>query len=110
MRNHSYTMVGRSIQECHLRCYMLEQSASIQLAALAANGGRLPRIPDRDECLFHRRSYEGYDGCAPYDGKLEWPGLLRTLDAECAGWRGDSGDKLARAFEAAVASGELCSM
>ena len=103
MRNHSYTMVGKSIQECYLRCYMLEQSASIQLQALSANGGKLPPIPDRDECLFHRRSYEGYDGCAPYDGRLEWPGLVRSLDRDEPSWRGDGGEALAAAYEKATA-------
>ena len=77
---------------------MLEQSASIQLAALSATGGALPPIPPHDECMFHRRSYEGYDGCAPYDGRLEWPGLLRQLDEETPAWRGDGGGGLAKAF------------
>lgn len=101
MRNHSYIMVGQTLEECYLRCYMLEQSASIQLAALSVNGGKLPPIPDRQECLFHRRSYEGYNGCAPYDGKLEWPGLVRGLDTESPEWSDDSGAKLAQAFEKA---------
>ena len=52
-------------------------------------GGKLPQIPDHEECMFHRRSYEGYDGCPPYDGMLEWPALVRSLDRDCAGWRGD---------------------
>ena len=40
----------------------------------------------------------GYDGCAPYDGRLEWPGLLRQLDEETPAWRGDGGLGLAKAF------------
>ena len=104
MRNHSYTMVGRSIQEAYLRCYMLEQSVAIQLKTLAANGGRLPRLPDREECLYHRRSYEGYDGCPPYDGALEWPGLIRSLDKDHPGWAGDQGKRLGHLFDAANGS------
>ena len=83
MRNHSYLMTGKDVQECYMRAYMLEQSATVQLQMLAATGGVLPQIPDHEECMFHRRSYEGYDGCPPYDGKLEWPGLVRGIDHEC---------------------------
>jgi taurine dioxygenase len=102
MSNHSYIMTGRTLQECYLRCYMLEQSASIQLGVLSANGGTLPRIPSPQECLDHRRSYEGYNGCAPYDGQLEWPGLVRGLEKESPGWSDDAGLKLGQAFEEAV--------
>jgi hypothetical protein len=102
MANHSFLIVGRTVAQAYLRAYMLEQSASIQLAALAAAGGELPPAVPHDECLFHRDSYEGYAGCPPYDGSLEWPGLLRGLDADCAGWRGDSGRRLGEAFEAAA--------
>ena len=63
------------------------------MAGRILGGARL-----RHECLFHRRSYEGYDGCAPYDGRLEWPGLLRQLDEETPAWRGDGGGGLAKAF------------
>ena len=92
MRNHSYIMTGGSVQECYIRSYMVEQAASVQLQLLSATGGKLPTIPHHDECMFHRRSYDGYDGCAPYDGMLEWPALVRGLDAAERGsssWRGD---------------------
>jgi len=102
MANHSFLIVGATVAQAYLRAYMLEQSASIQLAALSAAGGELPPAVPRDECLFHRDSYEGYAGCPPYDGSLEWPGLLRALDAESAGWRGDEGIRLAAAFDAKV--------
>lgn len=82
---------------------MVEQSATVQLKLMAATGGKLPNLPQREECLFHRRSYEGYDGCPPYDGQLEWPALLRGLDRECPEWRGDDGLGLAAAFAEAVA-------
>ena len=72
-----------------------------QLQAMASLGGGLPSVPDREECLFHRRSYEGYAGCPPYDGKLEWPGLLRGLDKDCVGWRGDGGAGMDEAAHAA---------
>jgi ribulose-5-phosphate 4-epimerase/fuculose-1-phosphate aldolase len=103
MRNHSYIMTGKDIQETYLRSYMLEQSASVQLKLLGATGGKLPNLPPREECLFHRRSYEGYDGCPPYDGQLEWPGLVRGLDRTCPEWRGDEGAGLAEAFSEALA-------
>eukprot|EP01051_Picozoa_sp_SAG22_P013460 SAG22_NODE_1510_length_4262_cov_37.593082_1_plen_182_part_00 len=89
MRNHSYLMTGKDVQECYMRAYMLEQSATVQLRMLAATAGTAPAVPDHDECMFHRRSYEGFDGCPPYDGKLEWPALVRSLDASSPGWRGE---------------------
>jgi len=98
MANHSYLMTGKTVEEAYLRAYMLEQSASIQLAALSAAGGTLPPAVSREECLFHRASYEGYAGCPPYDGSLEWLGLVRTLDADCPGWSADRGEWLANAF------------
>jgi len=104
MANHSFLMTGRTVEEAYLRAYMLEQSASIQLAALAASGGQLPPAVPHDECLFHRASYEGYAGCPPYDGLLEWQGLVRGLDADCGlGWRGDGGECLAKAAAAVKA-------
>ena len=106
MRNHSYLMTGKDVQEAYIRSYMVEQSASVQLQLLSASGGALPTIPSEEECLFHRRSYEGYDGCPPYDGQLEWPGLVRGLDADCPGWRGDNGEGLARALEEAMQTAE----
>ena len=87
MKNHSYLMVGSTIPECYMRSYMLEQSARVQLRALSSSGGELPVIPSHDECLFHRKSYDGYDGCPPYDGSLEWPSLIRQLDSTSEGWR-----------------------
>jgi hypothetical protein len=86
MENHSYLMVGKTIPECYMRSYMLEQPASVQLRVLSSSGGVLPTIPPHEECLFHRRSYGGYDGCPPYDGEFEWPSLLRRLDATTE-WR-----------------------
>jgi len=103
MANHSFLMTGKTVEEAYLRAYMLEQSASIQLAALSAAGGALPPAVPRDECLFHRASYEGYAGCPPYDGSLEWAGLVRGLDADCPGWSGDLGERLADAFTKADA-------
>jgi ribulose-5-phosphate 4-epimerase/fuculose-1-phosphate aldolase len=92
MRNHSYLMTGSSIQEAYIRSYMVEQSASVQLKMLASTGGVLPKIPDHEDCIFHRRSYEGYDGCPPYDGALEWPALVRSLDTQGHAWRGNSAE------------------
>jgi ribulose-5-phosphate 4-epimerase/fuculose-1-phosphate aldolase len=94
MRNHSFIMTAGAVPECYIRSYMLEQAASVQLKMLSASGGKLPPIPDHDECMFHRRSYDGYDGCPPYDGMLEWPALVRSLDIderaspEQPSWRG----------------------
>lgn len=102
--NHSYLMCASTVQECWLRCYMLHQAAKIQNAVFAANGGRAPDVPGRDACLYHRRSYGGFDGCPPYDGKLEWAGARRKLDRTAPHWKGDEGAALARAFDASVSS------
>ena len=104
MANHSFLMTGKTIEEAYLRAYMLEQSASIQLSALSAAGGELPPAVPHEECLFHRASYEGYAGCPPYDGELEWAGLVRGLDADCAGWRGDHGVRLGEAAREVLAT------
>ena len=101
-KNHSFLMVGASVEEVWLRCYMLHQSAQIQNALLAATGGRPPAPLPRDEILYHRRSYDGFEGCPPYDGKLEWAGAVRALDKRNPGWAGDRGAALARAFDDAV--------
>ncbi|CAE8716383.1 unnamed protein product [Polarella glacialis] len=76
-RNHSFFIVGASIQQCFMRAYMFEQACRVQLQILGAT--KDPYIPDRDEILYHRRSYEGYPGCPAYNGQFEWPGLLRKL-------------------------------
>ena len=52
---------AKDVQEAYIRSYMVEQSASVQLQLLSASGGALPTIPSEEECLFHRRSYEGYE-------------------------------------------------
>jgi len=88
MRNHSYLMVGSTVQECYLRAHMFEESCAVQLKVLAS--GAEPHVPSAEECLFHRRSYEGYDGCPPYNGDLEWPGLLRSIEVDSPGWSQDA--------------------
>ena len=100
MANHSFLMTGASVQETFIRSYMIEQSARTQLSMLASNGGDPPVVPSHDECMYHRRSYEGYEGVAAYDGGLEWAGLVRSLDRESKGWRGDGGCALGESVAA----------
>eukprot|EP00746_Dinoflagellata_sp_MGD_P138108 gnl/MRDRNA2_/MRDRNA2_71823_c0_seq1.p1 gnl/MRDRNA2_/MRDRNA2_71823_c0~~gnl/MRDRNA2_/MRDRNA2_71823_c0_seq1.p1 ORF type:complete len:374 (-),score=64.84 gnl/MRDRNA2_/MRDRNA2_71823_c0_seq1:24-1145(-) len=106
-RNHSYFMVAgpgtgrgneidssqRSIHSCFLRSYMFEESCKIQLKVMGAcKEGERPHVPSAEECAFHRMSYEGYceeatgNKCPPYDGGLEFPGILRKLERESPGW------------------------
>ena len=49
-------------------------------------GPHPPRIPSVEEIEYHVRSYEGYPGCPPYDGKHEWTGLLRNLAQDGLEW------------------------
>lgn len=59
MRNHSYIMTGKDVQECYMRAYMVEQSATVQLKMLAATGGVLLADPDTVICLHPVRTFMG---------------------------------------------------
>ena len=100
-------MVGRSIQECHLRCYMLEQSASIQLAALARRtagaclGYRTATVPVPPPLVRGVRRLRS----VRWEAGMAGP-AAHARRGVCGLARRQRRQTRAR-FEAAVASGEL---
>ena len=74
--HHGVLTVGRTVAEAFVLMHLLDRAAQVQIAAMAANGGRLPAL---DEALTERvyRQWVG-DGRTP-EGEDEWPALLRGL-------------------------------
>ncbi|MEP6873132.1 MAG: class II aldolase/adducin family protein [Burkholderiales bacterium] len=77
LENHGPLMVGRTVAECWMLMYLLDRAAQAQLAAMAANGGRVSVVSDELATLTYRQ-WIG-DG-SELDGDAEWPALLRGLD------------------------------
>jgi hypothetical protein len=71
-------MVGRSVAEAWMLMYLLDRAAQAQLSAMAASGGRVHAVSDELAALTYRQ-WVG-DG-SERDGDIEWPALLRGLDA-----------------------------
>ncbi|HZT55194.1 MAG TPA: class II aldolase/adducin family protein [Burkholderiaceae bacterium] len=84
LENHGPLTVGRTVAEAWMLMYILERAAQAQLAALAATGGRVSVVSDALAALTYRQ-WVG-DG-SERDGDLEWPALLRGLDASSPGYR-----------------------
>jgi ribulose-5-phosphate 4-epimerase/fuculose-1-phosphate aldolase len=78
LENHGPLMVGRTVAECWMLMYLLDRAAQAQLAAMAASGGRVHVVSDELAALTQRQ-WVG-DG-SERDGDIEWPALLRGLDA-----------------------------
>ncbi|HEY4068381.1 MAG TPA: class II aldolase/adducin family protein [Burkholderiaceae bacterium] len=78
LANHGPLMVGRTVAECWMLMYLLDRAAQAQLAAMAATGGRVSVVSDELAALTQRQ-WVG-DG-SERDGDIEWPALLRGLDA-----------------------------
>jgi ribulose-5-phosphate 4-epimerase/fuculose-1-phosphate aldolase len=76
LRNHGTLISGRTIAEAYVLMDTLDKACAFQLKA-QAGGGPL-NIPAPDICAKTYRELLG-DG-AP-EGILEWPALLRKLDA-----------------------------
>lgn len=84
MRNHAYLMTGPNVRHTYLRAHMFEKACEVQLKVMAS--GSPPHVPHKEELKYHRSSYEGFDGCPPYSGDLEWPGFMRQLERSDPGW------------------------
>jgi ribulose-5-phosphate 4-epimerase/fuculose-1-phosphate aldolase len=84
LENHGPLMVGRTVAEAWMLMYILERAAQAQLAAMAACGGRVGVVGDALAALTYRQ-WVG-DG-SERDGDIEWPALLRGLDATSPGFR-----------------------
>ena len=74
---------GRTIPEAFILAYYFEQAAKVQLAAMA-DGRALP-LPPAEVCETTALQFENQASAA---GEREWSALLRRLDRESPGWRG----------------------
>lgn len=84
LENHGPLIVGRTVAEAWMLMYLLDRAAQAQLRAMAASGGRVRVVSDELAALTYRQ-WVG-DG-TERDGDIEWPALLRGLDATDPGYR-----------------------
>ncbi|MCL4687178.1 MAG: class II aldolase/adducin family protein [Burkholderiales bacterium] len=77
LENHGLLTVGRTVAEAFVLMMLADRAAQVQLAAMAATGGR-PLVAPDEVAERTRRQWVG-DGCTP-EGVDEWPALLRSLD------------------------------
>ena len=82
LRNHGSLVCGRTIAEAYVLMETLDRACRIQLQA-QAGGGKLV-MPDAQIC---RDTHEELLGDGSPEGELEWPALLRKLDALDATYR-----------------------
>jgi len=83
LRYHGVLTCGRTIPEAFILAYYFEQAAKVQLAAMA-DGRALP-LPPAEVCETTALQFENQASAA---GEREWSALLRRLDRESPGWRG----------------------
>ncbi|MCM2327492.1 MAG: class II aldolase/adducin family protein [Lysobacter sp.] len=77
LENHGILTVGRTVAEAFVLMMLVERAAQVQIAAMAATGGRPLVVPDAVAEATYRQ-WIG-DGATP-EGADEWPALLRSLD------------------------------
>jgi ribulose-5-phosphate 4-epimerase/fuculose-1-phosphate aldolase len=78
LENHGPLIVGRTVSEAWMLMYVFERAAQAQLSAMAASGGKVHVVSDELAALTYRQ----WVGDGPeLDGDIEWPALLRGLDA-----------------------------
>ena len=89
IRNHAFTAVGRTVPEAMYLAYSFTEACKLQMADPADQpGDQLPDGRRRSKTTFARTRTRtaARRKTAPswleYDGTMEWPGLLRTLDRE----------------------------
>jgi ribulose-5-phosphate 4-epimerase/fuculose-1-phosphate aldolase len=82
LRNHGTLVCGRTVAEAFVLMDTLDKACLIQLKA-QAGGGKI-HVPDAAICAQTHRDLLG-DGQP--EGRLEWPALLRKLDAIDATYR-----------------------
>lgn len=76
LRNHGTLVCGRTVAEAYVLMDTLDKACETQWKALAGNGRLV--MPDHETCEKTHRELLG-DGSP--EGALEWPALLRKLDA-----------------------------
>lgn len=84
LENHGPLIVGRSVAEAWMLMYLLDRAAQAQLSAMAASGGRVHAVSEELAALTCQQ-WVG-DGSVR-DGDIEWPALLRGLDAADPSYR-----------------------
>jgi ribulose-5-phosphate 4-epimerase/fuculose-1-phosphate aldolase len=86
LRNHGLLTTGRSVAEAFRRMYYLEQSCRVQLDVMAT-GAKIyrptPEVSDKTAEQY-RKIADRHETGAPV---IEWPGLLRLLDARDPSYR-----------------------
>ena len=83
-RNHGYYALGTTAAEAFFRAYFLRQTCSTQIKTLSM--GRELHLIDPQKVARYQDQMarsEHYN----YDGKTEWAGLIRLLDAQGASYR-----------------------
>lgn len=82
LRNHGTLVCGRTIAEAYVLMDTLEKACEIQIKA-QASGGKLS-VPAPEICL---KTHQELLGDGTPEGALEWPALLRKLDALSPAYR-----------------------
>jgi ribulose-5-phosphate 4-epimerase/fuculose-1-phosphate aldolase len=82
LRNHGTLISGRTIAEAYVLMDTLDKACSFQLKA--QSGGGPLNIPSPDICA---KTYKELLGDGSPEGILEWPALLRKLDAVSPAYR-----------------------
>ncbi|MBM3521886.1 MAG: class II aldolase/adducin family protein, partial [Alphaproteobacteria bacterium] len=77
LRNHGLLVVGASIPEAFNSIFRLERACQVQVAALSCNTELL--VPSEEIVSASWRQYQ--PGVRRRFGVLEWPAMLRKLDA-----------------------------
>jgi ribulose-5-phosphate 4-epimerase/fuculose-1-phosphate aldolase len=83
-RNHGYYALGETAAAAFFRAYFLRQTCAAQIKTLSM--GRDLHLMDPQKVARYRdqmAASEHYN----YDGKTEWPGLIRWLERESPGYR-----------------------
>ncbi len=88
LENHGPLTVGRRVAEAWMLMYLLDRAAQAQLTAMAATGGHVNVVSDALAALTYRQWVgDGTDDANARDGDVEWPALLRGLDATHSNYR-----------------------
>ena len=82
-RNHGYYALGETAAAAFFRAYFLRQTCSTQIKTLSM--GRELHVLDAQKVARYRDQMEASEHYN-YDGKTEWPGLLRMLDTRSPGY------------------------
>ncbi|MFD1158751.1 class II aldolase/adducin family protein [Roseovarius aestuarii] len=78
-RNHGYYALGDTAAAAFFRAYFLRQTCSTQIKTLSM--GREPHLIDPQKVARYQDQMAASDHYN-YNGKTEWPGLLRMLDRQ----------------------------